>query len=316
MNFKFQFSITFILISIFFTSNINAQSNFYDVNSGNGNGLRFWNGSEDYKISMGNSNDYKYGPVTGHSIKTQMGDNATRGFTWGAKNLVPSTALSTNGNFQTKGWVRSEIGFHMGNGNTSIRDLAGSIAVQSNQNNGSFLTFLNKLGTTYGYYGFDQGGDRFGVYHDGNLIVESIKNSHTSLGVGGNAVITALNNGSVYIGSTPAPSYYKLAVEGGIITEEVKIDVVTDWADYVFDEDYDLQSPSSVKAFIAEHSHLPNIPSAKEMEKNGLNVAKMDALLLSKIEEAFLHIIDMDEKIQSLQAENESLKSSLNNIKQ
>jgi hypothetical protein len=83
-------------------SNIN---NYYDTTAGNGYGFRFWNGSDAYKISMGASALYYYGPVTDYSIKTQMNDaNPDRGFTWGRISTAPIAALNaTSGNMQIAG---------------------------------------------------------------------------------------------------------------------------------------------------------------------------------------------------------------------
>jgi hypothetical protein len=72
----------------------------YDLNAAQGNGVRFWNGSNNYKISMSNAADYKYGPVTDYAIKNNMSNNAGRGWTWGVNGQVPVAALNTQGNMQ------------------------------------------------------------------------------------------------------------------------------------------------------------------------------------------------------------------------
>jgi hypothetical protein len=84
--------------------NAGNANDFYNVNAGNGNGLRFWN-SDSYKISMGVGDLYQYGPVTDYSIKTQMNDaDATRGFTWGRLSHAPIAALnSTSGDMRIAG---------------------------------------------------------------------------------------------------------------------------------------------------------------------------------------------------------------------
>jgi hypothetical protein len=84
--------------------NAGNANDFYNVNAGNGNGLRFWN-SDSYKISMGVGDLYQYGPVTDYSIKTQMNDaDATRGFTWGRISHAPIAALnSTSGDMRIAG---------------------------------------------------------------------------------------------------------------------------------------------------------------------------------------------------------------------
>tara|TARA_R110000772_G_scaffold74599_2_gene162461 strand:+ start:1116 stop:4814 length:3699 start_codon:yes stop_codon:yes gene_type:complete len=85
-----------------------VAATYYNVKSGDGNGVRFWS-SESYKISMGNSSVYHYGTVPGYSIKTQMDTGSTdRGFTWGRLNTVPIASLNaTSGNFQTAGYIVS-----------------------------------------------------------------------------------------------------------------------------------------------------------------------------------------------------------------
>ena len=83
-------------------SNLNAS---YGVTAGAGNGLKFWGGDDTYKISMGNSDEYHYGPVTDYSIKTVIDSvGATRGFTWGVNGVTPIAALNVgNGNMQIAG---------------------------------------------------------------------------------------------------------------------------------------------------------------------------------------------------------------------
>jgi hypothetical protein len=71
----------------------------------------------------------------------------------------------------------------------------------------------------------------------------------------------------------------------------------------VFDEDYDLMSLSEVESFIKENKHLPDVPSAKEVKKDGLDVAEMNATLLKKVEELTLHIIELEKKVNELQNE-------------
>jgi uncharacterized coiled-coil protein SlyX len=100
------------------------------------------------------------------------------------------------------------------------------------------------------------------------------------------------------------PAGYRLFVQDGILTEKVKVALRTtaDWADYVFAPDYKLMPLEEVEQFTKENKHLPNVPSAEEMVKNGLNVAEMDAKLLEKIEELTLYAIDQDKKIDTLES--------------
>lgn len=115
--------------------------------------------------------------------------------------------------------------------------------------------------------------------------------------------ITSL--GDVGIGTATPDS--KLAVNGKIHAKEVKVDL-TGWPDYVFENSYNLPSLQEVENHIVEEGHLPNIPSASEVEKNGIQLGEMNAKLLQKIEELTLYMIAQDKKTKQLQKEIELLK--------
>ena len=106
-------------------------------------------------------------------------------------------------------------------------------------------------------------------------------------------------------------SLKKLFVEEGILTEKVKVAVKTssEWSDYVFAKEYDLKPLSEVEAFINQNNHLPGVPSAQDVVDNGIDMAKMDAKLLEKIEELTLHLIEMDKKMKDLQKRLELAES-------
>ncbi|MBR6596880.1 MAG: hypothetical protein IKK68_02895 [Paludibacteraceae bacterium] len=78
-------------------------------------------------------------------------------------------------------------------------------------------------------------------------------------------------------------------------------------ADYVFDAKYELKSLSEIEKFVNEHHHLPGMPSAEEMDANGVSVSKMSNLLLEKIEELTLHMIQLEKENAQLKAKFESL---------
>ena len=105
----------------------------------------------------------------------------------------------------------------------------------------------------------------------------------------------------------------KLTVKGKIHTQEVKVDMAGPLVpDYVFANDYKLKSLQEVEEYIKQNSHLPEIPSAKEIEKNGLMLAEMNMSLLKKMEEMTLYMIEMKKEIAS---QNEKIKSLENNLK-
>jgi len=79
-------------------------------------------------------------------------------------------------------------------------------------------------------------------------------------------------------------------------------------ADYVFDENYNLRSLSDVESYVKENKHLPGVPSAAEMAEKGMSVSQMSNLLLEKVEELTLHMIELQKENKALKAEVESLK--------
>ncbi|MFN3755246.1 beta strand repeat-containing protein [Flavobacterium sp.] len=113
------------------------------------------------------------------------------------------------------------------------------------------------------------------------------------------------SNGKIYLGSSTAyPSTtgnYKLFVEGGILTEKVKVALRSsaNWADYVFASDYKLMPLKEVEEFVNTNKHLPGIDSAEALAKNGLDIAEMQSKQMEKIEELTLYIIDQDKKIEA-----------------
>ncbi|MCC3157551.1 hypothetical protein LJ737_09890 [Hymenobacter sp. 15J16-1T3B] len=93
-----------------------------------------------------------------------------------------------------------------------------------------------------------------------------------------------------------------LAVEGTIGARGVHVRAFgAAWPDYVFLPTYRLRPLGEVAQFIALNHHLPDVPSAAEVEKNGIDVAAMDAVLLRKIEELTLHMIELQKQNEALQ---------------
>jgi hypothetical protein len=122
-------------------------------------------------------------------------------------------------------------------------------------------------------------------------------------------------DGKVRIGNgtndIKTPAGYKLFVEEGILTEKIKVAVktTTNWADYVFADDYKLMPLAEVEQFTKENKHLPNVPSAQQMVENGLDVAQMDAKLMEKVEELTLYLIEQDKENKKQAKEIEELKA-------
>ncbi|WP_108246740.1 tail fiber protein [Muricauda brasiliensis] len=118
----------------------------------------------------------------------------------------------------------------------------------------------------------------------------------------GNSYILSGNFG---LGTTNPDA--RLTVKGKVHAEEVKVDLSVPGPDYVFKEGYDLMSLEEVQTYIAEHGHLPNIPSAEEMQANGIQLGEMNMKLLEKIEELVLYTIKQEIKIERLEASNDKI---------
>ena len=107
--------------------------------------------------------------------------------------------------------------------------------------------------------------------------------------------------GQVGIGIIPiSSSSYKLEVAGSMRACKVIVEAKS-WCDYVFATDYNLMSLYEVEQYIKTYNHLPEVPSEKEVLENGIDLSEMNALLLKKIEELTLYMIEQEKRIKVLE---------------
>jgi hypothetical protein len=235
----------------------------------------------------------------------------------------------------------------MGSGNFVIKDVTGNadrLVVHSNggvkigggaaapKQKLDVLGSISILGGNQFLYDYIDGFFNWGHAYSGNLYFRSLniqgnltagyKNVMTLMGEGRVGIGTASPtasltvNGNCLIGDPTAislPSGYKLYVQTGILTEKVKVAIYTtsDWADYVFEKNYKLNTIEDVSKYIGENKHLPGVPSAKELvEQGGVDLAKMDAKLMEKIEELTLYVIQLSEKNKELNERINKLEKS------
>jgi hypothetical protein len=176
-------------------------------------------------------------------------------------------------------------GGNVGIGNTNPAN--GKLVVTGNTLSDQFG--INNVG---GYLTGSGGANSYMGFHDGtnfNLIAVTAGNYKGNIGIG----IT-----------TPSE---KLSVNGNIKAKKLIV-TQTGWSDYVFADDYKLRSLSSLELFIKQNKHLPEVPSAKEVEEKGISVGENQALLLKKIEELTLYLIE-------IKKENNKMKKEIGELK-
>lgn len=303
-------------LGILFSSMCWSQlPDYYDVDAGQNKGFRLWNGNNNYKIHMGNGFQHKYGPVTDYAIKTNMNGDTKRGWTWGVTGKTPVFAVNTEGKLQTNSWIKT-MGrtVLLGNVQKLYGDNRTALFYTSNHSTLTQLIMRDKENKIYGRLYGSGNGKYFGLLDgDGNWSYLSTKDETITFRIDNSEKMRIRDDGKVGIGSNIdySPSGYRLFVQGGILSEKVKVAVesTSDWADYVFEEDYNLLPINEVNDFIKKHNHLPNVPSAEEVVDSGIDVAKMDAKLLEKIEEAHLYIIQLHEEIKVLKLNINELKN-------
>nr|WP_315247365.1 tail fiber protein [uncultured Flavobacterium sp.] len=201
---------------------------------------------------------------------------------------------------------------HVNNGDNSYGTILAnaseaefSLYTKTLSTNGSSEVF--KLGLKY----LDNENNGFISFYRGGNVAGGFLGFSTN----GQERIRISDAGFVGIGTSSPDS--KLTVAGNIHAREVKVTMNAGAVpDYVFTNDYKLKSLEDVEAYIKKNSHLPEIPSAKEIEKNGLMLAEMNMSLLKKIEELTLYSIEQNKnnkelkrKVEKLEKENEAFKS-------
>ncbi|MGX5689560.1 hypothetical protein [Arcticibacter tournemirensis] len=114
------------------------------------------------------------------------------------------------------------------------------------------------------------------------------------------------NSNSYFAGKvgiqTSDPGNYELAVNGKVRAKEVRVE--GGWSDFVFEKGYPLLPLSDVEMFILKNKHLPNVPSEREIARDGINLGSVNSRLLQKIEELTLYILQLNKELQKVKTEN------------
>ncbi|MBN2612909.1 MAG: hypothetical protein JXB00_15240 [Bacteroidales bacterium] len=208
----------------------------------------------------------------------QMTADNNIGYLYRGTTILNGLAIDANGNIgigATTITAKLDV-----NGNASFGNGTTSKAyIRGNSN------FSNAIIPDYTWWGNDQ----TGLFHPTLDVI--------GFSVAGFEAMRITNSG-IAIGTTDLGDG-KLAVNGKILATEVEVKVYP-WSDYVFTSEYKLRTLEEVSAFISQNGHLPEVPSAKEVEENGVNLGEMNAILLKKIEELTLYVIEQNKQIEEL----------------
>lgn len=312
-------------------SNTTGSSNIFNgVNSGfkntTGNKNTFTGVNSGYE-NTGSENSF-YGYMSGSKNTTGSG-NAFFGYQSGRDNIngAQNTFIGYySGLNTTSGSDNTYLGWGAGPSNTTgsyntyIGRSAGTSNVSGQYNTivGALSGSNNVTGQGNVFLGFSAGGQETGS----NKLYIANSNTTTPL-IWGDFDLDLLKlNGKVGIGFDPVTvfptsaggvnvSNYKLYVAGGILAEEIRVNARTgnQWADYVFDENYELKPLNEVEEFIKLNGHLPNIPCAEQIAEEGIELSSMIRMQQEKIEELMLYLINQNKEIENLKQQVEELKT-------
>src|SRR3990172_8807792 len=262
-----------------------------------GNGESFAGGQNSLAIgfSVGTSGNALNGITIGSGVNTI--DKLTNGIPntlmVGFNSDIPTLFVGASGGVNTTG----NVGIATTNPTEKLQVNSGNILIKGANNfmaNGNTAVLYlgdnyNFIKTTFG------GGVTLGVWDGVSASTDAIN---------------IANGGNVGIG-TPPSTIYKLVVEGTLGAREIKVNLNL-WPDYVFHKNYKLMPLDSVQKFTLKYKHLPGMPSADDLIKDGgLSLGKMQTLQMEKIEDSYLYLFQFGNKITALEQENALLKQQI-----
>lgn len=213
----------------------------------------------------------------------------------GFNSSVPTLFISNSSGFNSTGKV--------GIGNVTVPESKLHIKSDSNEDAGIILEPTSE--TKSAFLQFYDGKHKITVNKEKGMTFMS-QNDNISFDANN---ITMNAKLSINTSNRFADGYeYALAVSGGILTTEVLVKEVSEWYDFVFDDDYELKSIQELEQYINSNGHLPDMPSENDVLNKGYGLVEMDGLLLKKIEELTLYTIELHKVIENQQKIIETLQ--------
>lgn len=233
------------------------------------------------------------------NYNTFTGVSAGKNNTVGSRNVFMGNLV---GRYNTSGSNNTYLGYATGHAN---------ISGSNNVYLGLGAGHGNVSGNNNVFLGYKAGYQELG----GNKLY--IENNDNSNNTSTNTLIYgdfATEQLAIATDNNYIPAGFTLAVGGKMIAEEVKVRLQANWPDYVFTPEHVKPSLAELEIAIEEEGHLPNMPSAEEVEAEGYMLGEMDVKLLEKIEELTLYLIDLDKEVKALQTENADLKATIQTL--
>ncbi|PJJ80283.1 hypothetical protein [Mucilaginibacter auburnensis] len=207
-------------------------------------------------------------------------------------NIAPDGIVSTTGRFGV-GTASPISAFQVGNGVSSLS--IGSAAYTALDYGTSYIGF-NAARSNGNWQVGDDGSNNGGGVIYSNVFGDMYFAPITSTGTGGQTLTDMTVKSKIA---------FHITRDGLVRAKKIKVEL-TNWPDFVFRQDYKLPTLSEVKEYIDKNQHLPDMPSAEEIETNGLDLGEMNRLLVKKVEELTLYLIDKDRQVEM---QNKQLKN-------
>jgi hypothetical protein len=222
------------------------------------------------------------------------GIKSSIGFT-GTNDLIAVQGISVT----NPGWG---VGIH---GTGGYKGVEGVVTPTSYTGYSYAGIFTNSGGTAGTHYGVQTTAAGTGTANYGIYASASGATTNWAAYLVGNSYVS----GNLLVGTTSPATGYKVSVNGKVICTEMRVELQTNWPDYVFSKNHNMLSLDELKTFVNQNKHLPGIPTAECLKDEGLHLGEMQARMMEKIEEQALYIIQLNERIKELEKRLDSSPS-------